>query len=116
MSWDDLPHNERADLFGGAGAVRIWNLLGAGHAPPFSAVLRCELAPGGSVGPHRQQRDPELIVCLDGDGTITVDGQSAPFSAGRLAYLPLGGVLSLQNRSEAAPLRYLIVKANPPQD
>lgn len=111
MDWDDLPHSQREALFGGEGAVRIWNLLGAGQAPPFSAVLRCELAPGGSVGPHRQQRDPELILCLDGDGTITVDKQSAPFVAGRLVYLPLGGVLSLQNRSEERPLRYLIIKA-----
>jgi len=115
MDWNTLPHTQRQALFGGEGTVRIWDLLGTGQAPPFSAVLRCELEPGGSVGPHRQQRDPEILVGLEGTGQVTVDRQSAPFGPGSLIYLPHGGVLSITNRSDDAPLRYFIIKAQAQQ-
>ena len=48
------PGDRREALFGGKGAVTVWNLLGRTPAPPFTAVLSCELDPGGSVGRHRQ--------------------------------------------------------------
>ena len=110
MNWNELPHQTRAGLFGGQGTLQIWNLLGRGQAPPFSAVLRCELAPGGSVGPHTQQRDPELVLCLDGQGFISVDRQEVPFQPGAMIYLQHGSVLALRNPSTDTPLKYLIIK------
>lgn len=100
----------RADLFGGRGTVRIWDLLASAAAPPFSAVLQCELAPGGTVGAHRQQDDPEIVIGLEGVGEARVDGQPQPLNAGDLVYLPHGSLLELANLGDA-PLRYLIIKA-----
>lgn len=100
----------RERLFGGSGAVRVWNLL-TSAAAPFTAVLGCELDAGGSVGRHRQDAYPEIVIGLEGDGEAEVDGVSFPLGPGDLVHLPLGAVLALRNCSDTAVLRYLIVKA-----
>lgn len=107
---DRATADRRADLFGGAGVVCVWSLLRSA-APPFSAVLACELDPGGNVGTHIQQRDSEIVVCLAGEGTATVDGQAQRMRPGSVAYLAFGKSLAIRNDSSHAPLRYLIVKA-----
>jgi quercetin dioxygenase-like cupin family protein len=100
----------RSELFGGRGDVRVWSLLDA-EAGPFTAVLSCELSPGGSVGPHVQQEFPEVVIGVEGQGEATVDGRRQPLSAGDAVFLPLGSVLAIENRAPDAPLRYLIIKA-----
>lgn len=100
----------RIDLFGGRGEVRVWSLLEAA-ADPFTAVLSCELVPGGTVGRHVQEEFPEIVIGVEGDGEATVDGDARPLCAGDAVFLPLGSVLSIANRSSAEPLRYLIIKA-----
>ncbi|MCB9594108.1 MAG: cupin domain-containing protein [Sandaracinaceae bacterium] len=105
------PGDARAELFGGRGTVTVWNLLGRRAAPPFSAVLSCELEPGGSVGRHVQQRDPEIVIGLEGDGEATVDDTAHPLGPGDVVHLGHGQVLAITNRSDDAPLRYLIIKA-----
>lgn len=105
------PGDARRELFGGRGTVTVWNLLGRRLASPFSAVLSCELDPGGSVGRHVQQRDPEVVIGLEGDGEATVDDAVHPLGPGDVVYLAHGQVLAIENRSSDAPLRYLIIKA-----
>lgn len=107
---DRASADRRADLFGGSGVVSVWSLLRAA-APPFSAVLACELAPGGNVGTHTQQRDSEIVVCLAGEGTATVEGKAQPMRPGSVAYLEFGRSLAIRNDSSRVPLRYLIIKA-----
>ena len=101
----------RTALFGGRGTVKVWNLLGQGATPPFSAVLACELEPGGRVGVHVQQRDPEIIVGLGGNGVATVDDTPLPLVPGSAVYLPFGSRLSIDNSSADEALSYLIIKA-----
>jgi quercetin dioxygenase-like cupin family protein len=101
----------RKDLFGGRGEVRVWSLLDA-DAGPFTAILSCELAPAGSVGPHVQQECPEVVIGVEGNGQVTVDGRVQSLCSGDAIYLPLGSVLAIENRSSDGPLRYLIVKAH----
>jgi quercetin dioxygenase-like cupin family protein len=101
----------RIALFGGTGSVTVSDLLGPRAAPPFSAVLFCELDPGGSVGSHQQQRDPELVLGLEGKGEASVQGSPAPLEPGSVVYVPFGATLSLRNLSPDEPLRYLIIKA-----
>lgn len=102
----------REKLFGGEGAVTVWNLLGASAAPPFSAVLSCELDAGGWVGRHVQEHDPEIVIGLEGDGEATVDERTVSLAPGDVIHLPLGSILSIRNRAADAPLRYLIIKAS----
>lgn len=103
----------RSALFGGSGEVRVWNLL-ADHyrAPnPFTAVLGCELAPGGHVGRHLQQHFPEIVIGLSGRGEARVNGEPTSLAEGDVVHLPLGSTLELRNLSDDEPLAYLIIKA-----
>lgn len=104
------PHEQEA-LFDGVGTVAIWDLLGRQSAPPFSAVLSCELEALGEVGTHIQQRDPEILIGLGGDGEASVDEAVHPLLSGSVLYLAHGQTLSIRNRSEVEPLRYMIIKA-----
>lgn len=106
--------SRREDLFGGQGEVLVWNLLGRRAAPPFTAVLSCQLAPGGRVGPHRQEHYPELVIGLSAHGEARIDGQAQPFGPGAVVHVPLGATLELINESTTAPMAYLIIKASPP--
>jgi quercetin dioxygenase-like cupin family protein len=106
----DEPHDERSQLFGGRGIVRVWNALPR-PIVPFRVVLACELDPGASVGPHRQTQFAELVIVVSGSGRAWVGAQSRELASGVVIELPLGETLSLDNASQAEPLRYFIVKA-----
>ncbi|MFO0628062.1 MAG: cupin domain-containing protein [Polyangiales bacterium] len=118
MSADDWlglapEHGDRREaLFGGSGAVRVWELLPDAPTGPFVAALACALDVGGSVGAHVQAREDEIVVCLEGLGAVTVAGVASAFAPGVAVYVPVGTTLSLRNEGDA-PLRYLIVKATP---
>ncbi|MEM6993765.1 MAG: hypothetical protein AAF721_24840 [Myxococcota bacterium] len=105
------PPSVRSDLFGGKGQVLVWNLLQGKAAPPFTAVLSCELEEGGHVGRHVQQEFDEIVLGLTGYGEIRVDGKAQPFGPGAVAYLPLGSTLEIVNEAADKVLRYLIIKA-----
>ncbi len=102
--------DRRRDLFGGVGEVRVWSLLG-GTLPPFDCVLGCELDPGGSVGPHVQDRCAEVVIVTEGTGRARVGNASAVLEPGVVVALPLGATLAIVNSSDDTPLRYVIVKA-----
>lgn len=111
MGLDDRKAAKREALFGGRGAVRVWDLLGARQAAPFTAALWCELDPGGSVGRHVQEQFPELVIGIEGRGEARVDDRICALGEGDAVHLPLGSVLAITNLSSEVPLRYLIVKA-----
>lgn len=89
--------------------MRVWD-LGARTAP-FTAVLWCELEPGGRVGKHRQDTDDEVVIVVEGEGVLYVDGKAFASVRGSAVALPLGGALEIDNASADTPLRYVIVKA-----
>ena len=107
------PIDPRRDLFGGSGEVRVSDLLAGAVAPPFTAVLSCQLEAGGTVGIHRQLHFPEVVIGLSGSGEATVDGDAVPLDPGCVVHLPLGSLLAIRNRSSTEPLDYLIIKARP---
>ncbi len=109
--WDpSTNHDLREALFGGHGAVRVWN-LSQSPMPPFTALLACELDPGGSVGLHLQQEFPETLIVVEGHGQAKVSGEPVTLAPGSVVFLPLGKTLALENGSANVPLRYLIIKA-----
>jgi len=105
------PPSVRQDLFGGKGEVLVWNLLAGRHATPFTAVLSCELEPGGTVGAHVQEEFDEIVIGLTGYGEARVNGKAQPFGPAAVVHLPLGATLELVNEAPDKPLQYLIVKA-----
>ncbi|HEV3031766.1 MAG TPA: cupin domain-containing protein [Polyangia bacterium] len=105
------PHDRRERLFGGGGAVLVWNLCAAKTALPFGAILACELEGGGSVGLHLQQEFAEVLIVVEGEGVARVGESPIAVHAGVVVQIPLGETLALENASPELPLRYLIVKA-----
>ena len=106
---DPARASVRSDLFGGRGAVRVWD-LGA-RTPPFTAVLFCELEPDGRVGAHVQEASDEVVIVVGGAARIHVGERPHECTAGSAVALPLGATLRIDNTSPTEPLRYLIVKA-----
>lgn len=106
---DPARGDPRAALFGGEGVVRVWDL--GGRVGALSAVLWCELEPGGRVGRHVQSHDDEVVIVVEGEGVIYVQGQPTACVRGSAVALPLGRTLEIDNASRTEPLRYLIVKA-----
>jgi len=107
----NYPKWLKTDLFGGAGEVSVQDLLGAAAMPPFLAILACELAPLGAVGAHHQTGADEIVICIGGAGSISVDGAKRHFVPGVVAYLALGQLLAIENSSDSEKLRYFIIKA-----
>jgi quercetin dioxygenase-like cupin family protein len=106
----DEPHDERSELFGGRGIVRVWNAIPR-PIVPFRNVLACELEPGASVGAHVQTEYAELVIVVSGSGRAFAGERHLELSSGAVIELPLGHTLSLENVSVTEPLRYFIVKA-----
>lgn len=106
------PHDVREAIFGGLGTVRVW-VVPTTKAPPFTVALACELDPAGRVGVHVQQEDAEVLIVVEGEGVVLVDGEPRSAEPGSVTAVPLGSRLALDNASPTAPLRYLIVKARP---
>jgi len=111
MGLDRDDKDTRANLFGGTGAVQIWNCLPSTPSAPFTAALWCELEPGGHVGRHRQTTYAEVVLCVAGQGRAIISDHTHLLTRGTLVHLPLGSTLSLHNDSEEAPLEYVIIKA-----
>ena len=109
MSLDKCNSFSQTDLFGGQGEVKVWNLISGRKMPPFSAALWCELEPFGTVGRHRQQRDPEVILCISGKGKATIGKHQHPMEKGSFLYIPFGASLALENLGEEV-LIYAIIK------
>jgi mannose-6-phosphate isomerase-like protein (cupin superfamily) len=107
----EVLHDAREALFGGRGTVRVWDLAPSPIAP-FAAVLACELEATSSVGTHVQEYCDEIVIAVEGEGSVEVSGRSERFSAGAVIELPVGATLSISNTSREEPLRYLIVKAS----
>lgn len=101
-------------IFGGSGAISVWNLPGRQPAASFTAGIACELGSGGEVGHHAQQRDAELLIGLDGMGVVTVAGMATGFGPGAVVHVRRGTSIAVRNADDAVPLRHLIVKATPP--
>ena len=110
--WDRArPHDRREALFGGRGAVRVWDAGSAALPRPFAVALACELDPSGCVGTHVQEHHPEVVIGVEGRGVATVDGAPHPLEPGAVVPLALGRKLAIENGSATDPLRYLIIKA-----
>ena len=110
MALKPSDSQSRTQLFGGEGTVTTWSRLPV-SAAPFSAAIWCELSPGGRVGAHRQQRDPEILIAIEGQGEVDVGPLTHAFTRGDVIYVPAGEVLQIRNLSSDASMIYTIIKA-----
>ncbi len=74
------------------------------------AAFRQAMA-SGRVGKHVQSHDDEVVIVLEGEAVIYVQGQPHACVKGSAVPLALGQTLEIDNASPTEPVRYLIVKA-----
>ncbi|HVJ69165.1 MAG TPA: cupin domain-containing protein [Caulifigura sp.] len=74
------------------------------------ALIDALVPPGGGPPPHRHSREEEGFYVLDGELTITCDGERQTLSAGMFANLPIGSLHSFKNEGATA-VRMLILIA-----
>jgi quercetin dioxygenase-like cupin family protein len=86
----------------GAGGV-VWS------ATPGCNVNLVALDAGSGIRSHRNDEVDVLLVTLQGDATVWVDGDALPVRAGDALTLPLGTVRSVT--AGEAGVRYLTVHA-----
>jgi quercetin dioxygenase-like cupin family protein len=61
-----------------------------------SALLENVLPPGGFVPSHRHSVE-ELLVCIEGEGEVQIDGDSCTFGVGEVVVIPAGKTHGFRN-------------------
>lgn len=78
------------------------------HAPHF-ALRSFSVEPGGHTPEHAHDYEHEVYV-VSGDGTILLDGQRRPITAGDVIYVPANDLHQFRVDDHAAePLRFLCI-------
>lgn len=105
----DMPSRPLANCHGGNGDIAWTGVLGgedlAGRHLRFLHDDR--LPPGTSIGVHRHRDDEEYYYIIEGQGTMTLDGQRLPVGPGDIAAVFPGGEHGLENTG-SANLRVLV--------
>lgn len=82
--------------------------------PPESVTMRAgvvTLAPGKSVGKHSTKENEEIVVVLEGEGTMVfATGESVAFKAGNAVYGPPQTEHDVTNTGKGT-LRYIFIVA-----
>ena len=77
------------------------------NGPGFDVGIQ-EVAPDCSVREHVHDRHEEVIIVLEGDGTVTIDGEAHPMQAGTILYLAPGSRHQFIKQCKI-PLRFCFV-------
>lgn len=94
----------------GAGAIGFHRLFDSSRFEgPWNFVDYAVVPPGASIGIHQHGDDEELYLVLEGAGTMHLDGEEFPVSAGSVVVNRSGGTHGLRNDG-AEPLRLFVVE------
>ncbi len=63
---------------------------------PFS-IAHAIIKPGETTKLHRLHRSVEIYYVLEGEGIISIDGESAPVHSGQVIYIHPGSTQQLRN-------------------
>src|SRR6185437_4346409 len=74
----------------------------------WSYVDHLLLAPGAAIGPENSPDVSNVYYVLAGEGTVTVDAESAPLHTGDVVPVDLGQRATFANAG-AAPLEFLVI-------
>ena len=105
----DLPL-ERVQAHGGEGEIDFHRVFDAAvFESPCNFVDYAEIPPGASIGLHRHGDDEEIYLVLDGEGVMTLDGESLNVATGSVIVNRRNGSHGLRNVG-VRPLRLFVVE------
>ena len=82
--------------------------------PPRTVTMRSgliQLTPGEDVGLHSTKQDEEMLIILEGQGQVEIEGRvKLKISGGQVAYVPPMTKHNVRNRG-TAPLKYIFIVA-----
>lgn len=86
---------------GGAGEFLVGDLFTADELGTVWDFVQCvKLPPGSAIGVHSHWSDEELYYVVEGQGTMTVDGEESAVGPGTASLCKSGGSHGLANTSE----------------
>ncbi len=91
-----------------ATGARIQVLLGAEDGVPSFYTRRFTIDPGGRIPLHRHDRIEHEQVVLEGEMTLTLDGETRTARAGDCVYIPAGVAHAYENKGAVA-VRFLCI-------
>ena len=104
LNFDKLAELENPHFKGGDGSffVKAWS-------DGKVKIMQGRLEPGASIGMHTHEGDCEILMMLEGCGSVLLpDGSVEEVPAGAVHYCPKGEGHSLRNLS-GQPLRFFAV-------
>jgi uncharacterized cupin superfamily protein len=110
---NSIKHRDEFERMAGSGDC-TWMLARKALGTSAFGYNLVQIEPGGALPEHDEagSGQVELYVVLDGDATISIDGQELPAPAGTFASLDPGSTRTLINRSEE-PVTALLIGVLP---
>jgi quercetin dioxygenase-like cupin family protein len=110
---NSIKHRDEFERMPGSGGC-TWMLARKALGTEAFGYNLVEIEPGGALPEHDEagSGQVELYVVLEGEATISVDGEERPAPAGTFASLDPGSTRTLRNRS-AEPVVALLVGVLP---
>jgi len=84
---------------GGEGECLVRTLMTAEFSSSLAYIREIDLEPGASIGMHKHEDDEEIYYIVAGHGTMLVDGEKQPVSAGDVVLTKSGSSHGLINDS-----------------
>ena len=107
----DMPTEHRSAWRGGEGAPKITYICPGCKPDHWRFVGLMEFAPGESIGDHVHQGETELYYIVEGEGTVTENGEPVVVTAGDSVLTGNGAGHSIKNTG-AGKLSVLAVIVN----
>jgi len=111
LNLNDLPLEEVV-AHGGEGKIRSCRVFDSGaFEGAWNFVDYAVLPPGTSIGCHTHGRNEEMYLVMEGEGTLSLDGETFPVRPGSVILNRSGGTHGLANDS-GAELRIFVVEVS----
>lgn len=94
---DEMSMEVREAMRGGKGSVQLSHIEKDGLPDHVRLFATLTLAPGCSIGEHVHEGEAELFYFVQGEGTVTDNGEAIPVRAGDAMITPDGHAHSVEN-------------------
>ncbi len=98
---EEIPVRDSVNARGGNGTVHFYDFMkpedAEGHGRLFSKLI---LPPGASIGEHQHEGEFEAFYVVDGNPTVTDNGDVVDLKPGDMHLCPNGSFHSVANKTD----------------